>query len=74
MTLQTAFFAFPNAGSEAKEINQTLSVIRERFKGDGQRIINIETVEPQTLLGFQLKAGGIRVWYEAATGQAPAES
>lgn len=65
MTLQTAFFAFPNAGSDAKELNQTLSVVRERFKGGAQRIINIETIQPLTLLGFfQLKAGGLRVWYE----------
>ncbi|WP_443699938.1 hypothetical protein [Pseudomonas sp.] len=65
MTLQTAFFAFPYAQSEAKELNQTLSLVRDRFTGTDQRIINVETVQPITFLGLKLKAGGLRVWYES---------
>lgn len=74
MTLQTAFFAFPNAESDAKELNQTIGVVRERFKGNGQRIINVETVEPKTFLGIQLKQGGLRVWYELTMPQDQPES
>lgn len=70
MTLQTAFFAFTRSSSEAKELNQAISQVRERFKGSGKRIINVETVQPLTFLGFQVKAGGLRVWYESELGQA----
>lgn len=66
MILQTAFFKFPSVGGGAKELNITVAQIRERFAVPGVRIINIETVRPLTFFGFQIEAGGLRVWYEAA--------
>lgn len=66
MTLQTAFFAFKTARSEAKEVNQAITMIRERFADTKHRIINVETVQPETFFGFQLKGGGLRIWYESS--------
>lgn len=65
MTLQTAFFEFQRSESQAKEMNQTLARVREKFDGTGHRIISIETVRAHTFLGFQVKAGGLRIWYQA---------
>lgn len=64
MTINYAFFAFKRSISDAKEMNPALSQIRARFANPDYRVINIETVEPETLLGFRLSAGGLRVWYE----------
>lgn len=66
MTLNTAFFAFEHADSDAKQMNTALTKIRARFSDQSQRIINVETIPPATFLGFQLQAGGVRVWYEEA--------
>lgn len=73
MTLHTVFFEFVRSGSPAKELNQTLSLVRERFDDTGHRIINVETVEPQTFMGFQLKSGGLRIWYEEQPSPTPME-
>ncbi|CAD0266067.1 hypothetical protein DENIT_70043 [Pseudomonas veronii] len=71
MTLQTVFFEFLRSESPAKELNQTLDLVREKFNGTGHRIINVETVEPKTFMGVQLKAGGLRIWYEAQSSPTP---
>jgi len=65
MTLHIAYFECVPSESPAKKLNQTLALARRKFHGTEHRIINVETVEPKTFMGFQLKAGGIRVWYEA---------
>jgi len=73
LILQTVFFEFVLSESPAKELNQTLSLVREKFNDTGHRIINVETVEPHTFMGFQLKAGGLRIWYEAQSSPTPME-
>jgi hypothetical protein len=65
MILQTAYFQFVRSESPGKALNQTLALVCKKLDGIEHRIINVETVEPKTFLGFQLQAGGLRIWYEA---------
>ena len=74
MTLNTAFFAFEHADSDARQMNTALTKIRDRFSERSLRIINIETIPAVTFCGFQLQAGGVRVWYEEARIEAGATS
>ncbi|CRN68519.1 hypothetical protein AX279_17635 [Pseudomonas sp. J237] len=74
MALKTVFIAFERDGSEAKELNVALGKVRERMASEMVRIINVETVPPTTFLGFQVQAGGLRVWYDTAVDHVQAGS
>lgn len=74
MALKAVFIAFERDGSEAKELNVALGKVRERLASETARIINVETIPPTTFLGFQVQAGGLRVWYEPAVDLAQAGS